>query len=63
MLADVIQAAFDADKAFAAAVVAAGFKSRWDRGVNAHPAVAPARDAKHAADRALHLAFVASRKG
>ena len=56
-----INAAYAADAVFGPAVIAAGFNSRWDRGVSDHPAVRDAFAAKVAADRAVSAAFEADR--
>ncbi len=61
-LAGAIQDAQLADDAFAAAVHAAGFKSRWDQGATSHPAVVKAYREKLIRDEALHYAFEQSRK-
>lgn len=61
-LAQTVAAAHNADEAFDAALLAAGYKSRWDWKHGADdPAVVLAYFQKVAADEAMHKAFVASR--
>lgn len=63
-LAEAINAAHSADDTFSAAVLAAGFKSRWDVSSAARlalPALQAAYVAKVDADEAMHAAFAASR--
>lgn len=60
-----IQAAAMADLEFQAAILAAGYKSRWDWNQHIDPgpeALRAAYRAKVTADNAMHLAFVRSRK-
>jgi hypothetical protein len=59
--------AYEAGKAvcdaFSAAVLKAGYKSRWDRiDWDRHPELKAARDAHHAASKALGEAFARQRE-
>jgi hypothetical protein len=59
-----IEAALEADKAFEAAVMAAGLKSRWHWNQHITPgpeSLRAAYRAKVTADNAMHRAFEASR--
>lgn len=61
-LAEAIVNADLADKAFAQAVQAAGFKSRWDVGVSSHPDAAKHYREKLIRDEQLRYAFEQCRK-
>ena len=62
-LKDAIADANTADKAYEAAVQAAGFKSRWDYFKSeAPPALRAAYRAKVTADAIVHAAFAQQRK-
>lgn len=61
-LSTAIAAAHAADDAFALAITAAGYKSRWDLPAVKPPAVLAAYQAKVAADAAMHAAFETSRR-
>ena len=64
-LTSTIDAAYAADRAFQAAINAAGFKSRWHWHIDSgrqDANVSEAYRAKVAADMAMHRAFALSRR-
>jgi hypothetical protein len=63
LLSDYIMEALAADDAFARAIVAAGYSSRWDWNKSKDDRPMAAYLAKVAADKAAHEAWELSRKG